>query len=101
MNVMTSHEIAENFIKRMNPSMWAGIGQKPNDFDTRIVTYTIDGFPEYELDISYDKNDELGYAVMLELRWADNGELIYVLNTQRVNSEDAIEYSIDSIIDNL
>lgn len=98
---MTAREIAEDFISKMNPSRWAGVGQKPDNFDTRIKTYTIDGFPEYELDISYDENDELGYAVMLELRWADNGELIYVLNTQRVNSEDAIEYSINFLIDNL
>lgn len=98
---MTSREIAEDFIKRMNPSGWAGVGRKPDDFDTRIVTYTIDGFPEYELDISYDEDDEFGYVIMLELRWADNGELIYVLDTKRVNSEDAIECSIDSLIDNL
>lgn len=98
---MTSREIAEDFIKRMNPSGWAGVGRKPDNFDTRIVTYTIDGFPEYELDISYDEDDEFGYAVMFELRWADDGELIYVLDTQRINSEDAIEFSINSLIDNL
>lgn len=99
---MTAREIAEDFISTMNPSRWAGVGHKPDDFDTRIKTYTIDGFYEYELDIfSYDEDDELGRAVMLELRWADDGELIYVLNTQRVNSEDAIEYSINSLIDNL
>ena len=82
------------------PSRWAGVGQKPGNFDTRIKTYTIDGFYEYELDVSYDE-DELGFVVMLEIRWADDGELIYVLDTQRVNSEDAIEYSINSLIDNL
>lgn len=98
---MTAREIAEDFINTMNPSRWAGIGRKPDNFDTRIKTYTIDGFYEYELDISYDEDDELGCAVMLELRWADDGELIYALNTQRVNSEDAIEYSINSLIDNL
>lgn len=88
---MTAREIAEDFISKMNPSRWAGVGQKPDNFDTRIKTYTIDGFYEYEL----------GYVVMLEIRWADDGELIYVLDTQRVNSEDAIEYSINSLIDNL
>ncbi len=98
---MTAREIAEDFIKTMNPSRWAGVGQKPDDFNTRIKTYTIDGFHEYELDISYDEDDELGYVVILELRWADDGELIYVLDTQRVNSEDAIEYSINSLIDDL
>lgn len=97
---MTAREIARDFVSTMNPSRWAGIGQKPDNFDTRIKTYTIDGFHEYELDISYDE-DELGYVVMLEIRWADGGELIYVLDTQRVNSEDAIEYSINSLIDNL
>lgn len=97
---MTAREIAKDFINTMNPSRWAGVGQKPDNFDTRVKTYTIDGFPEYELDISYD-DDELGYVVMLEIRLADDGELIYVLDTQRVNSEDAIEYSINSLVDNL
>ena len=97
---MTAREIEKDFIKTMNPSGWDGVGRNPDNFDTRIKTYDIDGFPEYELDVSYDE-DELGYVVMLEIRWADDGELIYVLNTQRVNSEDAIEYSINSLIDNL
>ena len=51
---MTAREIAKDFVSTMNPSRWAGVGQKPDNFDTRIKTYTIDGFPEYELDISYD-----------------------------------------------
>ena len=58
---------------------------------------TIDGFYEYELDISYDE-DELGCVVMLEIRWADDGERIYVYDIQRINSEDAIEHSIDSLV---
>ena len=56
---MTAREIAKDFISKMNPSRWAGVGQKLDNFDTRIKTYTIDGFYEYELDISYDE-DELG-----------------------------------------
>ena len=92
---MTAREIAKDFVSTMNPSMWAGVGQKPDNFDTRIKTYTIDGFYEYELDVSYDE-DELGYVVMLEIRWADDGELVYVLDTQRVNSEDAIDRSSHS-----
>lgn len=95
---MTAREIAEDFISTMNPSRWAGVGHKPDDFDTRIKTYTIDGFYEYELDISYDKKDKLGYVVMFEIRWADDGERIYVLDTQRINSENAIEHSIDSLV---
>lgn len=43
---MTSREVAEDFIKRMNPSRWNGVGQKPDNFDHRIKTYTIDGFHE-------------------------------------------------------
>ena len=94
---MTAREIAEDFVSTMNPSRWAGVGRKPDNFDTRIKTYDIDGFPEYELDISYDE-DELGYVVMLEIRWADDGERIYVHNIRRINSEDAIEHSIDSLV---
>ena len=94
---MTAREIAKDFIKTMNPSRWAGVGRKPDNFDTRIKTYIIDGFNEYKLDVSY-KNDRLGYVVMLEIRWIDNGERIYVYNVRRINSEDAIEHSIDSLV---
>ena len=94
---MTAREIAEDFVSTMNPSRWAGVGRKPDNFDTRIKTYDIDGFPEYELDVSYDE-DELGYVVMLEIRWIDNGERLYVYNVRRINSEDAIEHSIDSLV---
>lgn len=94
---MTAREIAEDFISTMNPSRWAGVGRKPDDFDTRIKTYTIDGFYEYELDISYDKKDKLGYVVMFEIRWADDRERIYVYNIRKINSENAIEHSIDTL----
>ena len=96
---MTAREIARDFINTMNPSRWAGVGYKPDNFDTRIKTYTIDGFPEYELDISYDEYDELGYIAMLELRWSDDEELIYVFDVHEINSEDKIESSINYIID--
>lgn len=98
---MTAREIAENFIKTMNPSRWAGVGQKPDDFDTRIKTYTIDCFPKYDLDISYDEDDEFGYIAMLELRWSDDDELIYVFDVHEINSEDEIESSINYLIDDL
>lgn len=98
---MTAREIAENFIKTMNPSRWAGVGQKPDDFDMETKTYTIDGFYNYKIDIFYDKNDKLGYITMFELRWADNDELIYVIDTYRINSEDVIEYLIRLLIDDL
>ena len=98
---MTSREIAEDFIKRMNPSMWAGVGRKPDDFDTRIVTYAIDGFPEYKLDIYYDEDEEFGYVVIFELRMVDDGKLIYILHSRRIDSEDAIESSINFLIDDL
>lgn len=54
---MTAREIAENFIKTMNPSRWDGVGQKPDDFDMETKTYIIDGFYNYKIDIFYDKND--------------------------------------------
>lgn len=94
---MTAHEIAKDFIKTMNPSLWDGVGRKPDNFDTRIKTYIVDGFNEYKLNVSYDKKDKLGYVVMFEIRWIDNGERIYLYDIRRINSEDVIEHSIDSL----
>lgn len=98
---MTAREIAEDFISKMNPSRWAGVGQKPDDFNMETKTYTIDDFFNYEIDIFYYKNDETDCVVMLELRREDNGELIYVIDSQRINSEDTIEYLIRLLIDDL
>lgn len=33
---MTAREIAEDFISKMNPSRWAGVGQKPDNFDLEL-----------------------------------------------------------------
>ena len=96
---MTSREIAENFIKRMNPSMWAGVGRKPDDFDTRIVTYEIN--KDTELDISYEYDDDYGWYVCYELRDKVDGELLDittendVLNSVESMSRD-IKYFIES-----
>lgn len=98
---MTAREISEDFISKMNPSRWAGVGQKPDDFNMETKTYTIDDFFNYEIDIFYYKNDETDCVVMLELRREDNGELIYVIDSQRINSEDTIEYLIRLLIDDL
>lgn len=100
---MTAREIAEDFIKTMNPSKWAGVGQKPDDFNMETKTYAIDayGYSNYKIDIFYDKNDELGYMTMLELRWADNDELIYVIDTHKINSEYVIEFLIWLLTDKL
>lgn len=100
---MTSREIAEDFINTMNPSRWAGVGKRPDDFNMETKTYIIDGYQSsiYKIDVFYDKNDELGYMTMIELRWADNDELIYVIDTHIINSEYVIEFLIRLLIDNL
>ena len=50
-------KLQEDFIKRMNPSGWDGTGNKPNDFDTRIVTYDVDGYPGVEMDLHFEEDD--------------------------------------------
>lgn len=52
---MTVREIAEDFISKMNPSGWDGIGDKPNDFDDKHqLTYQVDGHPDIDVDIHYE-----------------------------------------------
>lgn len=96
---MTAREIAEDFINTMNPSGWDGSGDKPDDFDTGIVTYEIN--KDAELDVSYEYDDDYGWEVCYELRDKVDGELLDittendVLNSVESMSRD-IEYFIKS-----
>lgn len=54
---MTTYEIAKDFISKMNPSGWDGIGfeNKPKDFrDKYSITYDVNGHPDIDLDIHFE-----------------------------------------------
>lgn len=62
---MTIREVAEDFIKRMNPSGWNGTGSKPYDIlDDRILTYEIDGCPDIEVDIHFEEDESEWFTVI-------------------------------------
>ena len=47
---MTAREIAENFIKTMNPSRWDGSGNRPESTPlNEVLTYHLDEYPEINL----------------------------------------------------
>ena len=72
---MTIREVAEDFVNRMNPSGLDGTGSKPNDFDTRIVTYDVDGYPDYVLDLSFNYDPDYLWFVVCEIRDRETEEL--------------------------
>ena len=96
---MTAHEIAKDFLDKMNPSRWTGNGEMPNDFDTRIVTYEIDSHPDYELDISFDYVDEPeGWMHYCEVRDKETEELMVPLHGYSIHSIVTLETTIKDVI---
>lgn len=103
---MTVHDIAEDFIRKMNPSGWNGIGfeNKPKDFcDKYSVTYDVDGYPDIDLDIhfEYDGCDD-GYWYVCEAY--DNGTQDRIgegMWGSDVDSVDGLEYAIKEVFKRL
>lgn len=93
--------IAKEFIGEMNPDLWDGIGEKPDNLDTRIVTYDINSENNNELDISLELEDnpETGkkeWTHCCELRDKDNGEL---MEMQHGYGIDSVPNLTDTILD--
>lgn len=103
---MTIREIAEDFIKRMNPSGWDGTGNKPNDFDTRIVTYDVDGYPGVEMDLHFEEDDFDGLEEDNNYEWFTviegvdkvSSDHLGGLWTRTLSSVSGIEYSLKNYI---
>ncbi len=96
---MNAHEIAKDFLDKMNPSRWTGIGEMPSDFDTRIVTYQIDGHPDYELDVSFDYVDEPeGWMHYCEVREKVSEEIATLAHGYSIHSVVTLETTINDVV---
>lgn len=94
-------KIAEDFLSRMNPTNWDGVGKRPKKFDTRIVTYNIGSVNGNELDISFeylnkDEGDKPGWTHYCELRDKVTGDLMIPLHGYGI---DSVQNLIDTIMD--
>ncbi|MGN0514400.1 MAG: hypothetical protein ACI4GD_08975 [Lachnospiraceae bacterium] len=86
-NEKKAREIAEDFLSKMNPGNWNGMGEKPDEFNTLIRTYDIDSKNNNELDISFDyDNEEKCWLHYCELRNKTNEELMIPLHGYGVDS---------------
>ena len=95
-NDREAKEIAKNFLSRMNPNNWDGTGEKPESFDTRIVTYDIDSY-DVELDISFEYDeDEQCWLHYCEIRDKASGVLI---EPQHGYGVDSVQNLTDTILD--
>lgn len=91
-----AEKIANDFLKKMNPTNWNGKGRRPKSFDTRIVTYDINSINGNELDISFDYLEEDGWTHCCELRNHETGELMIILHGYGV---DSLQNLVDTIMD--
>ncbi len=49
-------EIAEEHFRRVNPSLWDGVGEPPADFDNHQITYSVNRYTE--LDVSFERDSD-------------------------------------------
>ena len=96
-----SRKIAEDFLYKTNPTNWNGVGRRPKNFSTRIVTYNIDSINWNELDISFeyldkDESDIPGWTHYCELRDKETGDLMIPLHGYGINS---VQNLVDTIMD--
>ena len=87
--------IAQEHLKKMNPSLWDGTGKQPKDFNPIICTYSIDN--DSELDISFEKDDQDGWIHLCELRNKESEELLDVLSGYGINTEQNLADTINDI----
>lgn len=76
-------EIAEEHLRQMNPSLWNGEGNPPEDFDSRIASYNVG---ELEvLDVSFENIDGK-WMHYCELRDCESEDLLEDAHGDGVNS---------------
>ena len=59
-------EIAEEHFRRVNPSMWDGTGEPPENFVNHRITYSVNRYTE--LDISFERNNAGDWQHCCKLR---------------------------------
>lgn len=98
---MTIHEAATDFLSKMNPSNWNGCGVPPECFDTRIVTYEIDGVPGYVVDLSFSYDLDYGWFFECEVRDKETEELCVFMTGDSTDSicelEELIKMALNDI----
>ena len=87
--------IAQEHIQQANPSLWNGLSEQPIDFDSRIITYPIDG--DTELDISFEYEKEDGWLHFCELRDKQTGKLLDFLHGYGIDSPQNLADTIEDI----
>lgn len=98
MSMLSPTEIAEDFIKTMNPTNWNGVGEKPDEFNILIKTYDTKN-PDMQLDVSFDYDTEdKEWCHYCELRDKESGDLITPMHGYGVDSVFNLRDTIDDII---
>lgn len=87
--------IAREHIRQANPSLWDGRDQRPTDFDSRIITYPIDGDTELDISFEYEKDD--GWLHLCELRCRHTSELLNIMHGYGIDSPQNLADTIEDI----
>lgn len=87
-------QIAEDFMKKTNPTNWEGNGEEPDTFKKEKYTYDISSIHGNVLDISYDYDvDERRWIQICELR-DKYDDIIYECSCYRMWSEKELTETI-------
>ena len=86
--------IAGRHIGRMNPDMWGGVGERPENLDCRIATYPVS--KDTELDISFELEPD-GWTHCCELRDAITVDLLEIFHGYGIDSFQNLSDTIQDI----
>jgi len=87
-------EIAEEHFRRVNPSMWDGLGGQPVAFHNRRITYSVNRCTE--LDVSFEQ-DATGWRHCCKLRDTLSDLLLTVRYGHGINSPQNLVETIPEI----
>lgn len=87
-------EIVEEHFRRVNPSMWDGIGEPPADFVNHRITYSLNKFTE--LDVSFERDNAGGWRHCCKLRDTLTNTVVAIQYGPSINSPQQL---VDAILE--
>lgn len=102
MNHNKALEIANEFLKEMNPNLWDGKGDMPDDVHPWLFEEEVDELSKYDLCLNICITDGWGddaYRLYVEIVKKQDYSAEHQLSTESINSADEIANLIVQILE--
>ena len=77
-------EIVEEHFRRVNPSLWDGVGDPPANFINHRITYSVNRYTE--LDVSFEQDNTGGWRHCCKLRDTLTNSIVAIKYGPGINS---------------